>query len=254
MTRSLASLVSIVVLLLAFATHHAVADAGRERAAIADSLDKLASNAMTLARTAHRSEDRALRRRFARAATDLGDDLDALARRARRPNVEIDVIARTLRHLDQDAQRLVDLADDADDRYERKDLRRQATQLEQMIGASQKLIAAYASKDTSDDRRPAKPAGPTPMTDAAYGQLVSAVRHSSFDKGKVGVIRDAAQHNWFTSNQLAGLMGLLSFDNGKIDAAVAGWAHLVDPQNSFVIYKKLSFDSSREKLRKRVSK
>ena len=58
----------------------------------------------------------------------------------------------------------------------------------------------------------------------------------------------------FTANQIATLMGLLAFDEGKIDAAVAAWPRCVDPQNSFVLYKKLAFDDSREQLRKRISR
>ena len=49
-------------------------------------------------------------------------------------------------------------------------------------------------------------------------------------------------------------MDQISFDDGKIDAAAAMWPRLVDPENSFVIFNKLGFDSSKDKLRKRVGK
>jgi hypothetical protein len=96
------------------------------------------------------------------------------------------------------------------------------------------------------------PRGPTAMADANFQQLVSSVKRASFDKDKGNVIVDAARYNWFTSRQLAHLIGLMSFDSGKVDAAAGAWNKLVDPENSSVIYDKLSFSSSRDQLRKRV--
>jgi hypothetical protein len=92
------------------------------------------------------------------------------------------------------------------------------------------------------------------MADGSFNQLISSVRGAGFDDGKATLIKDAARANWFTANQLATLVGLLAFDDGKIDAAAAAWRKLVDPQNAFVIYKKLAFDSSRDELRKRVAR
>jgi hypothetical protein len=67
-------------------------------------------------------------------------------------------------------------------------------------------------------------------------------------------VRHAAQTNWFAAAQVASVMDLISFDDGKIDAAVAMWPRLTDPENSFVIFNKLTFESSKEKLRKRLGK
>lgn len=248
MTRSILSLVSIVALVVAFAGR-AHADAAGDRAIISDTLDKLAANAHALGKSAAGSDDRGVRKKFAPAATDLGDDLEALGRRAAKPDVTIETVVKGLAPIDKDAAQLVDLADEASDKAERKNLRAQATQLQGLIATSKKIIEAYAAK-----KEPAAPAKPAAMTDAAFAQLVGAVRGASFDDDKVGVIREAAKLNWFTTNQVASLMGMLAFDEGKIEAAVAAWSHLVDPQNSFVLYKKLAFDSSREELRKRVSK
>jgi hypothetical protein len=243
------SLLAVAVLL--FGASRAYADAASDRAAIADTLGKLGGTAHGLAKTAAASDDRAVRKKFGPAATDLGDDLQALSRRAAKPDVGFDTIVKGLAPIDKDVAGLVDLADEAEDKAERKNLRAQATQLQQAIATARKMTEAYANK-----KEEAKAAAPTKaaMADGAFNQLVAAVRGGSFDEDKVGVVKDAARGNYFTANQIATLMGLLSFDEGKIEAAVAAWPRVVDPQNSFVLYKKLSFDDSRETLRKRISR
>ncbi len=237
----------LVFSLLMFAASRADADSAQERSVIADTLDKLGNAAHALSKTAQGSDDRGARKKFASAATDLGDDLKGLARRAAKQDVVLGVVVQGLGEIAKDANGLVDVADEVQDKQERKTLRAQAVQLQQQIGAAKKIIEQLANKK-------AEPAKNQAMTDAAFNQLVSAVRGASFDEDKVGVVRDAARLNWFTTNQIAALMGMLAFDEGKIEVAVAAFGHVVDPQNSFVLYKKLSFDDSREKLRKRISK
>lgn len=236
----------LVVLVLLFGASRASAD---DRAVIADTLDKLGGAAHALAKNAQGSDDRGARKKFAAAATDLGDDLKGLARRAAKPDVALAVVVQGLGPIDKDATELVDVADEVQDKQERKSLRAQAVQLQQQISAAKKLIESMANK-----KEEAKAAAPTKqaMTDAAFNQLVAAVRGGSFDEDKVGIVKDASRGNWFTANQIATLMGLLSFDEGKIDAAVAAWPRCVDPGNSFVLYPKLTYDSNRETLRSKL--
>jgi hypothetical protein len=240
----------LVAAVLLFGASRVYADAAQDRATVADALGKLGGAAHGLAKSASASDDRAVRKKFAPAATDLGDDLQALSRRAAKVDVGYDAIAKGLSPIDKDAVALVDLADEAEDKAERKTLRNQAQQLQQTIAATRKIIEAYANKKEEAKAAPTKSA----MTDAAFNSLVGAVRGASFDDDKVGVVKDAARGNWFTIGQVATLMGLLAFDEGKIEAAVAAWPKVVDPQNSFELYKKLAFDDSRAQLRKRISK
>lgn len=238
---------SLVVLVVVLAGSRARADDASDRALIGDALAKLSANADALAKTAKASDDRAVRRKFAPAAVDLADDLAALARRARK-DVPIGTVVKELGAIDRSATALVDLADEADDKAERKSLRAQATQLQQTVAGARKIIEAYAAKK---DDKPA-PAAKAAMDPGAFNQLVGAVRSASFDEDKVGVIKHAAGTNWFSSQQVAQLIAIISFDDDRIEGAVACWSRIVDPQNSFVIFKVLSFDDSREKLRKRV--
>ncbi|MDX2088716.1 MAG: DUF4476 domain-containing protein [Kofleriaceae bacterium] len=247
MTRYLSYLVFTIVFVLSMPLAHADGDA--DRAAISDALAKLSTYADGLARNASRSEDRAVRKQFAPQATEIADELEALARRTQR-DVSYAALGRDAVEIGRDASALVERADEAEDIAERKTLRAQAAALEQGVATTRKVIESLARE--SD--RPAKPAKPTPMRQAAFDQLVQTIRAASFDDDKVEVVRHAAQGNWFGANQVATVMDLLSFDDGKIDAAVAMWPRITDPENSFVIFNKLAFDSSKDKLRKRVSK
>jgi len=249
MTRSpkfgLSLLVAAVVL---FGLSRAYADSAADRSAISDALNKLGGVAHGLAKTAQGSDDRAVRKKFAPAATDLGDDLQALSRRAAKQDVGLETIVKGLGPIDKDATELVDLADEAEDKAERKNLRNQAQQLQQAISAARKIIDAAANK--KDERpAPAKGNGNAPMADDSFQGLMGAVRGATYDNNKVSIVADAARHNWFTAKQIAALMSLLTYDNGKIEAAVAAWPRCVDKGNSFELYPKLTYDSSRETLR-----
>jgi hypothetical protein len=240
----------LVVLILVAGVRHSHADSAADRAAVADALTKLSSYAEGVAQAAQRSEDRAVRKKFAPRASDVADDLEALANRARK-DVTYRALSKDALAIDRDALTLIELADEAQDKAERKALRSQAVTLEQSVAATHKVLDALAARD---DDKPAKPAKPQPMTSAQFGQLVEAIRSASFDDDKVGVVRLAAQTNWFLASQGAAVMDLISFDDGKIDAAAAMWPRITDPENYFVMLNKLNFDSSKEKLRKRVGR
>jgi hypothetical protein len=248
MTRSLV-LFWLLTISIALSPSAARAEGGADRTAIADALTKLASYADSLARTARRSEDRVIRKKFATHATELADELGALARRTTR-DVPYTTVGREAVELGRDAAALVELAEEAEEASERKALRMQAVALEQGIAATHKAMQAVARAE----EKPAPSAKPGPMRREAFEQLVHAIRSASFDDDKGEVVRHAVQTNWFLASQVAAVMDLFSFDDGKIDAAAVMWPRITDPENSIAIFNKLAFDSSKEKLRKRVSK
>jgi Domain of unknown function (DUF4476) len=246
------ALLSLVVVLVVF-SGRAIADSAADRAAIADAAVKLSANATSLAKSANGSDDRAVRKKFAPRVTELSDDLSALARRVRK-DIGLDAIAKDALDIAKDAAELVNLADEAEEKEERKSLRAQAQLLEQGISAMRTNVETVAART---DKKPAAPPvsnKPAAMAADSYNQFVAAVKGASFDKGKLDMVAQGAASNYFTSAQVAGLMATFSFDDGKIDAAVACWNKIVDPENNFVVFTKLQFDSSKEKLRKRVGK
>lgn len=228
----------------------AEADHAGERAAVADGAIRLSVNASALAKTARDSDDRAVRRTFGPRAMDLADDLTALARRAQK-DVPLQAIAKDALALGRDAAELVDLADEAEEKEERKSLRAQAQVIAQGITNLRKQVEAYAAR--TEERRPPPPVrGPAPMTPDAFKALLAAIDDASFDDGKIQIVRQAAQGNYFTTQQVGAIMEEISFEDGKIDAAVACWNRIVDPNNRFALFGKLTFDSSKQKLRQRV--
>jgi hypothetical protein len=233
--------VVLFVVLLGRAAH---AD---DRATTADSLTKLGTTADSLGRTAKASDDRGVRKKFAPKATELGDDLSALAKRTRK-DVPLKTIAKELGDLDTDANALIDAADEADDKTERKSLRAQATQLEQAIAAAKKALDAVAD-DKKDDKKPA--AKPIPMKADAFKALLEAVGNANTDADKVSVAR-AAGANYFTAAQVGQLMDLLNTEMPKVDLASMLWSRLVDVQNGFVIFGKLELSGSKAELHRRV--
>lgn len=244
--QALLSLVAVAVVLLGRAS----ADSAAERAAIADAAVKLSANATSLAKTASGSDDRAVRKKFAPRATELSDDLGALARRVRK-DVPLEAIAKDTLDIARDAAELVDLADEAEEKDERKSLRAQAQLLEQGVVAMRKTVEIVAAKK-DDAKKPAAPARPAAMSPQAFAALSAAVKEADFDRGKAAVLQQAAQSNYFTSNQVATLITFFDFDDGRVEGAVACWSKIVDPENSFVIYTKFDFEGGKEKLRRRV--
>jgi len=233
----------VTVLCLLLVARHAAADAASDRATLAEAFTKLSSYAAGVARDAAKSDDRVLRKKLAPAATDIADDLTRLAQRVRK-DTAYSALAKNVAELGTDAATLIEIADDAEDKVERKTFRAQAVALEQGIAAVRKVLETMRDADSK----------PAPMRDGAFQQLVEAIKAASFDDEKLAVVRHAAQSNWFRAAQIGAVMDLLSFDDGKVDAAAAMWPRMTDPENSFVIFNKLTFDSSKEKLRKRVGK
>jgi hypothetical protein len=255
MTRTLVSFCSFlaVAVVLGLGLRLAHADAAGDRATIGDAAIKLASSADSLARTAKASQDRAVRKKFAPRASELGDDLQAFARRTSK-DIALETLAKDTLAIAKDAADLIELADEAEDKDERKALRATAQLIDQGISALRRTVETMAARQADARKAPASPARPAAMSPGSFGQLIEAIKDASFDKDKVEVARQAAGANWFTSNQVAGVMGVIDFDDSRVEAAVAMWSHIVDPENSFVVFKKLDFDSSKDKLRKRVGK
>jgi hypothetical protein len=138
----------------------AMADSKADHAALSDSATKLSASAGSLAKTAKASDDRAARKKFAPAAQDLGDDLASFARRAAKDQ-PFATLATDATALVKDARALVDLADDVEDKDERKSLRASATLVQQGVEALGKQLVAAAENEGKGGGG-TKPADTTP--------------------------------------------------------------------------------------------
>ena len=207
-------------------------------------MTKLGGTAESLGKTAKGSEDRGARKKFAPKATEIADDLAALANRTRK-DVALKTIATELADIDKDANALIDAADEVEDKTERKTFRTQAQQLEQGVAAIKKTIESLGGD------KPAAQPKPEPMKPDAFNALLAAVEEANTDFDKVAVARGAAS-NYFTAKQIAALMELVNTEMKKVDLASMLWSRLVDPGNGFVIFTKLETSGAKAELHRRV--
>lgn len=103
----------------------------------------------------------------------------------------------------------------------------------------------------SPARPPVRPAIPV-TNDAEFGMILGAVQRASFSDDKLHVLSSAARGRYFTTMQVAQVMGAFSFSSDKVDAASMLYPSVVDPQNWFLIYDHLTFSSDREELARRT--
>ena len=94
-----------------------------------------------------------------------------------------------------------------------------------------------------------KPVGPRAMGRKAFAALVDAVEAESFADGRMRVITAAADHHYFTVNQVVELLGKISFEEKKLKVVRRLYPKVVDPKNSFKLHNAFTFDSNKRKLR-----
>lgn len=88
------------------------------------------------------------------------------------------------------------------------------------------------------------------MDNRTYQDFRATVRNQSFSSTKVDLIRTAVMNNWFTTDQVGGLLDELSFESDKLNVAKMCYDKVVDKENYFKINNKFSFSSSVTELSK----
>lgn len=179
--------VASVAMVMVVGTASARADEAADRAALRDSLNKIASSASALAATAKASDDRGARKKFAPAASDLGDDLSALARRSVK-DVPYKSLGKDAAAAEKEALALVELADEADDKDERKSLRAQANLIAASITTVKQAIDAAATKSAA----PTTPPAPVRFT----GRLVNNSDACSWSENVYFIVSANGQTVW----------------------------------------------------------
>lgn len=88
---------------------------------------------------------------------------------------------------------------------------------------------------------------PHAMRDKDFSLVLNVVKKASFDDRKIDVMRVACIGSYFSSEQCARLLSLLSFDDNKVEALEVIAPRLVESDNAEDILKKFSFSSSKDK-------
>jgi hypothetical protein len=115
----------------------------------------------------------------------------------------------------------------------------------------------------SDDRRerfvpppppPPPPVAVRPMAPERFERLHAAMQREAFSSGRMKVLEAALPDGQFSVAQLARLLDLYSFSSERLDVVRRVRPRLVDPEQSFELYEKFSFDSEKEELSRILSR
>lgn len=94
---------------------------------------------------------------------------------------------------------------------------------------------------------------PMAMNGQQFSEFVGELKKQSFDRERLGLLKEVAGQNWFTTDQVIQSMALFSFSSEKIAAGTAMYPRVVDRGNWYKVYSTFTFSSDQEKLRKQTS-
>ncbi len=105
---------------------------------------------------------------------------------------------------------------------------------------------SYNSNYYHDDNcnTPAYNYGPYAMDESSYCALKQCIADKWFDSSKSEVAQMAMRNNYFTTQQVAGIMNLFDFESTKLEFAKMAYSHVVDQQNYWMVNDAFSFSSS----------
>lgn len=120
-----------------------------------------------------------------------------------------------------------------------------------------RFAAALASLEqlrAAVERAPSYGPAPLPcaMDEAEFQRLIRSVRAASFSGDKADLIREVARREHFSSEQAYALVALVPFSSDQVEAAVALYEHVIDPERFYRVYDALRFSSTRTELRRRL--
>ena len=109
---------------------------------------------------------------------------------------------------------------------------------------------------TDNGQRPIPPCGAVAggscryghcLDDASFAKLHNKVKSASFDDNKFDLLEVASLGCFYSCEQTARMMRQFSFGDKQLKVLNMMAPHIVDPQNSIVIYNVLTFDSEKTK-------
>jgi hypothetical protein len=86
------------------------------------------------------------------------------------------------------------------------------------------------------------------MSHELFARLKIAIRNQPFSSGQRQVAEQALTANFLTSQQVFELVNLFTFNNDKLAIAKRAYHSTVDPENYFVVFDALDFNSSVNEL------
>ena len=86
------------------------------------------------------------------------------------------------------------------------------------------------------------------LDDASFSKLYNKVKKASFDDNKFDLIEVASLGCYYSCAQVVRIMKIFPFDDEQLKALRMMAPHIVDLQNTGLIYKIFSFDSEKQKV------
>jgi len=145
-------------------------------------------------------------------------------------------LRREIAHIEAAADNLMRLTLDVQNRTLR---RRIAAEVDELYEAAERMRLLITDDDTI----------PKPIRDEDLEVFVQVLQKASFSDTKVDMIREFASSNWFTVAQVGVIAEQVAFGDDKVNAILALYPHIVDPQNGYRLYEYVSFSDDRERLK-----
>lgn len=90
--------------------------------------------------------------------------------------------------------------------------------------------------------------GSKAMNDRMFGDLLQTINKENFDSSKMPIIKQVADQNYFTAEQVKQLVPLFTFDDSQLEIAKYLYGRTVDKQNYFIVYSAFKFPFTKDKL------
>jgi hypothetical protein len=155
------------------------------------------------------------------------------------------MIEKTDKLIDRVKEKLDDLDADYLSRLNRRDYSR----------AKKDLHKIYELLEAIRNRQDVEPIPViTAMPDPDYRSLVNSINNESFEENKVSVLQSSVKYNYFSVDQIIGLMGLSTFSSWKLKALELTYPFVVDKNNSYKIINALTFSQDKQKAREIIDR
>jgi hypothetical protein len=82
------------------------------------------------------------------------------------------------------------------------------------------------------------------MSHEQFARLKQSIRNQSFSSGQRQIVDQALATNYLTSQQVFELVNMFTFNSDKVSVAKKAYHRTIDPENYFVVYDALDYNSS----------
>ena len=95
--------------------------------------------------------------------------------------------------------------------------------------------------------------GPIRTSQADMARIVVVLESEAFSDGRISALKTIMPNRSFQVSQVVEILDLFNFGDDKVTAATLLFSQVEDPENWFLVYGALDFDSDRESLRRKTS-